>query len=156
MHLTSSAFHDNGLIPSKYAHHGVTGGANVSVPLAWGGVPPGTASLALSMIDPHPVARDWVHWLVVNIPPSVTSVAEGASGSRMPAGAMELTSTYGETGYGGPEPPKGSGPHPYVTTLYALDVARLECTLHTSRAAFLTLVDGHVLARAVLTGIYER
>lgn len=156
MHLTSSAFRDNGLIPTKYAYPGVTGGANVSVPLAWGGAPEQTRSFALSIIDPHPVADNWVHWLVVNIPPTITALPEGASCLRMPSGAKELYTSYGEIGYGGPEPPKGSGPHPYVITLYALDVPALECALTVSRQAFLALLEGHVLARAVLTGIYER
>ena len=156
MQLSSSAFRDNGLIPTKYAHPGVTGGANVSVPLAWGGAPDPTRSFALSIIDPHPVAKNWVHWLVVNIPPTTASLPEGASMVRMPSGAKELYTSYGELGYGGPEPPKGSGPHPYVVTLYALDVSTLDCTLTTSREAFLKLLEGHVLARAVLTGIFER
>ncbi len=108
------------------------------------------------MGDPHPVADNWVHWLVVNIPPRTSSLPEGASMVRMPSGAKELYTSYGELGYGGPEPPKGSGPHPYVVTLYALDVSTLDCALTTSREAFLKLLEGHVLARAVLTGIFER
>jgi Raf kinase inhibitor-like YbhB/YbcL family protein len=156
MKLSSTAFQNNGIIPTKYAHQGVTGGANISVPLAWSDVPPGTESFALSIIDPHPVANNWVHWFVVNLPPQTRDLAEGASPSRMPAGAKELYTSYGELGYGGPEPPKGSGPHPYVVTLYALSTPRLDCSLNTTRTAFLKLLEGRILASAVLTGIYER
>ncbi len=156
MDLSSPAFQNNGLIPTKYAHQGVTGGRNISIPLAWDGVPAGTQSFALSIIDPHPVAKNWVHWIAVNIPALTRELAEGASRSLMPSGTKELYTSYGDAGYGGPEPPKGSGPHPYVVTLYALNVKALDCTLTASLTAFLKLLDGNVLASAVLTGIYER
>jgi hypothetical protein len=156
VNLSSSAFQHNGLIPTKYAHQGVTGGSNLSIPLSWDGVPAGTRSFALSVIDPHPVANNWVHWIVVNIPSDARALAEGASRSLMPSGVKELYTSYGTTGYGGPEPPKGSGPHPYVVTLYALSCAALDCALATSRTAFLKLLEGEVLASATLTGIYER
>ena len=156
MQLSSTAFRNNGLIPTKYAHQGVSGGANISVPLAWSDVPAGTKSFALSIIDPHPVAGNWVHWCVVDIPPGTRSIAEGASLVRMPGGARELYTSYGATGYGGPEPPRGSGPHPYVVTLYALSAPRLECTLNATREGFLAMLEGKILASARTTGVYER
>ena len=61
MVLTSPAFIEGKPIPSKYAHGGVVGGKNVSVPLNWKEVPPGVQSFALSIVDPHPVAKNWVH-----------------------------------------------------------------------------------------------
>lgn len=155
MEITSPAFVDRGTIPLKYVMPGA-GGDNVSLPFQWRDLPPGTKSLALTLVDPHPIARNWVHWLVINIPPTVTELPEGASGRRMPAGAVELRNSFGDRGYGGPQPPRGSGPHPYVATLYALNVERLELPEKTSLAAFQQAINGKVLATATITGMYER
>ena len=156
MHLSSPAFQDGQPIPSRYAYHGVLGGKNISLPLAWDDTPTGTQSFALSIVDPHPVAKNWVHWFAINIPKNVTSLAEGASPSLMPRGSKELNNSYGETGYGGPQPPKGSGPHPYVVTIYALGVDRLDLTENASLAAFLRTLEGKILGSAAITGMYER
>lgn len=156
MQISSSAFQEGKPIPTKYAHGGIMGGKNISLPVQWKDVPADTRSLALSIVDPHPVARNWVHWFVINIPKSVTLLAEGASGKGMPAGSRELNNTYGEPGYGGPEPPKGSGPHPYEVTVYALKAEKLDLTSNTSLSAFKKALEGTVIAAAKVTGIYER
>ncbi len=84
MEISSSAFKDGEKIPIQYVMSGA-GGKNISVPLTWKNVPAGTKSFALSMVDPHPVAQNWVHWLVTNIPPNVTTTEEGASKKKMPS-----------------------------------------------------------------------
>jgi phosphatidylethanolamine-binding protein (PEBP) family uncharacterized protein len=61
--LNSSAFQQNGHIPSKYTCEG----ENISPPLAWDGVPSGAKSLVLIIDDPDapdPKAPTtvWVHW----------------------------------------------------------------------------------------------
>ncbi|MBA4313173.1 MAG: YbhB/YbcL family Raf kinase inhibitor-like protein [Chlorobiaceae bacterium] len=156
MNIASSAFEDDQLIPTKYAHPGVIGGKNISIPLEWENTPEETKSFALSIVDPHPVARNWVHWLVVNIPVSITLLAEGVSGKKMPSGSKELYNSYGELGYGGPQPPKGSGPHPYIITVYAMNVEKLDLTANSSLVAFEKTIEGKVIASARITGIYER
>jgi Raf kinase inhibitor-like YbhB/YbcL family protein len=155
MEITSSAFTDKGTIPIKYVMPGA-GGKNVSLPLSWSNVPTGTKSLALSIVDPHPVANNWVHWLVINISPETKGLSEGASRNSMPAGAVELKNSFGEIGYGGPQPPKGSGDHPYVVTLYALSVPKLDITEQTSLAAFKKALDGKILAAVTITGMFGR
>jgi hypothetical protein len=154
--ITSTAFHDSKSIPAKYAHAGVTDGKNISLPFAWSGAPAGTKSFAFSIIDPHPVAKNWIHWFVIDIPDSTSSLREGASGKEMPAGSVELMNSYGEPGYGGPEPPHGSGAHPYVCTLYALKVAKLQLKPKSSLAEFTKALDGKVIATAKITGMFER
>jgi hypothetical protein len=156
MKITSSAFQEGQTIPTKYTFHGVTGGKNISLPFSWSDVPPATKSFALSIIDPHPVANNWVHWFVINIPNTLTSLEEGASIKSMPKGARELLNTYGILGYGGPEPPKGSGAHPYITTLYALNVERLALQDKTSLVEFSKALEGKIIATAKVTGLYER
>jgi len=156
MNISSPAFKDGKPIPTKYAHGGVVGGKNISIPLKWSGAPAETKSIALSIIDPHPVARNWVHWLVVNIPKDIISLNENASGIAMSEGCKELYNSYGEMGYGGPQPPKGSGEHPYVVTIYALNVDKLDLSSNTSLEAFEKMIEGKVLASGNITGIYER
>ena len=155
MQLTSIAFTDGGKIPFQYVMPGA-GGQNISVALSWSGAPAGTQSFALAMVDPHPVANNWVHWLVVDLPKDSTSIPEGASGHKMPQGAAELKNSFGETGYGGPQPPRGSGDHPYVFTLYALSAPKIEIGKSAGLAAFKQALEGKILATATLTGYFGR
>jgi Raf kinase inhibitor-like YbhB/YbcL family protein len=155
MEISSSVFADKGTIPIKYVMPGA-GGKNVSLPLSWSDVPAGTKSFALAIVDPHPVANNWVHWLVIDMPPETTALGEGASRSSMPTGAVELKNSFGDTGYGGPQPPKGSGDHPYLVTLYALNVAKLDLPFQTSLAAFKKALEGKILATCTITGKFGR
>jgi Raf kinase inhibitor-like YbhB/YbcL family protein len=155
MKISSAAFKDGGKIPMEYVMPGA-GGKNVSVPLTWTNPPAGTRSFALSMVDPHPVARNWVHWLVVGIPATVTSLDAGASRKGMPPGCIELKNSFGDIGYGGPEPPKGTGDHPYVFTLYALSADKLDLATDTSLSAFKKALEGKILESATITGKYGR
>ena len=70
--LTSPAFTQNGLIPTAYTCD--TTGSAVSPPLAWSGIPKGTGWLALYVYDN---TGQVLHWIVVNISPTVTGVAAG-------------------------------------------------------------------------------
>lgn len=155
MEISSTAFKDGEKIPTQYVMPGA-GGKNISIPLAWKDAPAGTKSFCLSIVDPHPVAQNWVHWLVINIPAQVTSIEEGASGKKMPKGSMEVKNSFGETGYGGPQPPKGTGEHPYVVTVYALSVEKLNLGASPSLSAFKKAIEGKVLGSATITGKYGR
>ncbi|MCX6814847.1 MAG: YbhB/YbcL family Raf kinase inhibitor-like protein [Candidatus Aenigmarchaeota archaeon] len=155
MEITSLAFKDGGRIPQKHAMPGA-GGDNLSIPLSWKNPPAGTKSFALSIVDIHPVANNWMHWLVVNILAGVNSLPEGASGRRMPPGSIELRNSFGDTGYGGPQPPRGTGDHPYVITLYALNADKLNLGTSTYLSAFKKALEGKVLASASITGKYGR
>ncbi len=153
MRVASSAFSNNGNIPEKYARRGA-GGDNISIPLEWAGAPEGTKSFALVMVDTS--ARNWIHWLVINIPAKTSALAEGASGKNMPGSSKELANTFGEVGYGGPQPPPGSGAHDYVTTIYALNVGGLDLPQRISYDDFLQSLNGKVLAKASITGTLSR
>ncbi|MCX5718383.1 MAG: YbhB/YbcL family Raf kinase inhibitor-like protein, partial [Nitrospirae bacterium] len=147
MEISSSAFRDREKIPVQHAMPGA-GGQNLSVPLTWKNIPPGTRSFALSIVDIHPIAQSWVHWLVINIPSQMTSLEEGASGMKMPAGAMELKNSFGDIGYGGPQPPPGTGDHTYVVTIYALNVERLGLGANASLSQFKKALEGKVTGSA--------
>jgi len=154
--VSSAAFGDGETIPVKYCLETVDGGTNTSIPLAWSGAPDGTASFVVSMIDTHAVANDWVHWIVIDLPASTSSLPEGASGSAIPDDADELDSSFGEDRYGGPAPPPGSGDHSYVVTVYALDTATVVMPEQPSAADIETALEEHVLASASITGVFGR
>jgi Raf kinase inhibitor-like YbhB/YbcL family protein len=144
--LTSPAFTEGGAIPAKYT----CDGDNISPPLAWGQAPEGTAAFVLIAEDID--ARLWTHWLVVNLPADTTSLDDGASG-KLPEGAIEGSTDFGPTSYGGPCPP--SGEHRYSFTLYALS-ERLELGAEVNAAPIRAAMFGKVLGEAKLTGKYRR
>ncbi len=151
------SYRDGDTIPTQFVHSSVRGGENISPGFRWSDPPSGTKSFALSIIDPHPVAKNWVHWFVIDIPSYVTILPEGISGTNaIPRGSKELQNTSGGDGYDGPSPPPGSGAHPYVATIYALSISALPLSVKTTRERFFQAIKGHVLAEATMTGYYER
>lgn len=157
MFLLSSVFEDGERMQAKYANIGVVGGENLSPPFQWEGAPEGTKSFALAIVDHHPVANEFVHWLVIDIAADVGSIEEGASGTdKMPDGSKELNTTYATPKYGGPRPPAGTGEHPYETTLYALGVEKLDLSEAVTLDEFLDALEGKVLATASLTGMFAQ
>lgn len=150
--LKSSAFNPGGPIPARYT----SDGENISPPLSWEGVPERTQSLVLIVTDPDapdPVAPrvTWVHWVLYDIPPETTSLAEGAQ--ALPKGAKEGPNDWKRTGYGGPAPPIGR--HRYFFKLYALDV-NLKHVKDTTRKGIENAMKGHILAQAELVGTYRK
>lgn len=157
LRLRSAAFEDGGQIPHRSASPRVEGGGNLSVPLEWDGAPEGTASLALLMLDRHPAANGFVHWMVADIPGDVPGLPEGVSHTAaMPHGSVELGNTGGGPGYIGPSPPAGSGPHRYEVSVYALSVARLGVDDGSSVDDFTDALEGNVLDVATISGTFER
>ncbi len=155
MILSSTAFSNGSRIPVLYTRPAV-GGKDISPPLNWSKPPDGSKSLALSVVDVHPVARNWVHWIVINIPVEVRGLKEGASGKSMPQNSRELINSFGKPGYGGPQPPPGTGEHPYIFTLYALDVKELDLPVDVDLSHFLHAIQGHIVAESSLTGYFGR
>ncbi len=153
--VSSTSFQDGRGLAAKFAMKAVDGGQNTSPQLSWKDAPQGTKVFAVTCIDIHPIAQKWVHWIVINIPAGTTELSEGASPSKIPAGAKELENSFRNNGYGGPQPPKGSGVHKYVFTVYALSDA-VSADGFLSEDAFLKLVSGKILAKASITGTFSR
>ncbi len=154
--VKSSSYKENEKMPAKHANKGVVGGENISPLFEWESAPQETKSFALAMVDHHPVANEFVHWLVVNIPANVDSIEEGASGTdNMPTGSKELNTTYGEPVYGGPRPPAGTGDHPYETTIYALN-EELDIDEDVTLDEFLDAIEGKTIAKASVTGMFSQ
>ena len=127
----------SGTFDNKFVLNGFgCAGQNVSPALEWRNVPAGTKSLALQVYDPDaPTGSGFWHWTVYNMPPTTTSLAQGAGNSpaTLPAGAFGGNTDFMDTGatgvngnYGGPCPPQGDKPHRYIFTLFALAVDKLE------------------------------
>jgi Raf kinase inhibitor-like YbhB/YbcL family protein len=151
LELTSTAFKNGGRIDIMYTN-------SDSIPLAWNKAPKGTKSFAVFMVDLHPVADNWVHWVVVDIPAVERTLADGASGTdKLPADSKELINSSYTKGYSGPQPPYGSGDHEYKFILYALNVKTLDAPENDgiSYADFQILVKDHVIESAEISGFYE-
>jgi Raf kinase inhibitor-like YbhB/YbcL family protein len=149
--LTSSAFNPNDAIPKEYT----CDGSDVSVPLRWKNVPEGTASFALIVDDPDAPRGTWVHWVLYDLPASVTDLPAGVGHQdSLSNGAKQGKNDFGKTGYGGPCPP--SGPlHHYHCKLYALD-RMTALKAKATKQQLLDAMKGHVLAEAQLIGTYKR
>jgi Raf kinase inhibitor-like YbhB/YbcL family protein len=152
--LESPAFVHHGGIPRKYTCQG----QDLSVPLAWSGVPAGTKSLALIVDDPDapdPAAPrlTWVHWVLYNMPPSVTGLPEGVAAAQLPKGTLEGANDWKRTGYGGPCPPIGR--HRYFHKLYALDTV-LPDLGKPNKPRLEKAMRGHILGQTELVGTYQK
>ncbi|HXZ25493.1 MAG TPA: YbhB/YbcL family Raf kinase inhibitor-like protein [Nitrospiria bacterium] len=138
---------------------GCTGG-NVSPELTWQNAPKETKSFAVTVYDPDaPTGSGWWHWLIFNIPPSVTKLPTNAGkpGSGLaPAGSIQSVTDYGQPGYGGPCPPVGNKPHRYIFTVYALKVDQLPLKENSSGAMVGFYLNANALAKATLTATYGR
>lgn len=148
--IESDVFEAGGPIPGKFS----CDGQDVSPPLSWNGLPQGTESLALVMEDPDAPAGNWVHWVIYNIPASLSGLPEGVPAERELAnGSLSGLNSWGRNGYGGPCPPRGT--HRYFFRLYALD-APLELAGGATRERLSEAMQGHILGQAEIMGTYRR
>jgi Raf kinase inhibitor-like YbhB/YbcL family protein len=151
MKLTSSAFTEGAMIPSRYT----CDGQDISPPLAWADVPMGTKAMALICDDPDAAAGTWVHWVLFNLPADSTGLPEGvpAADRTLKTGGAQGTNSFRRIGYGGPCP--SGGTHRYFFKLYALD-GPLALGNNATAKDVTTAMKGHVLAETQLMGRYKR
>ena len=148
--IRSPAFHEGGAIPARYT----CDGEDISPPIEWSGVPQGAKTFALTCDDPDAPSGLWVHWVVFDLPSSVTGLPEGVPPTpEISGGGRQGKNDFRKIGYGGPCPP--SGTHRYVFTLYALD-STSGLPAGASRQDLLAAMREHVLGQATLTGTYSR
>jgi Raf kinase inhibitor-like YbhB/YbcL family protein len=150
MQLTSTAFAPMGRIPKQYTGEG----ADLSPPLAWRNAPAGTKAFALVVHDPDaPLvttsAYGFTHWVLYNIPGSVSELAEGEK--RYTSGA----NSFGKPGYGGPMPPEQHGVHHYYFWLLALR-ADTKLAAGLSMQGLFAQIEPNVLGMNRLIGTYSR
>lgn len=157
--IASATFANGAAQPTSAAFSGC-GGQNVSPQLTWSAGPATTKSYVVTEFDPDaPTGVGFWHWIVFNIPANVTSLAAGF-GTTAPADGTTFGLTdFGTTGYGGPCPPVGDGPHRYTFTVSATDLTTpiAGLTGSSTTGAYLTFnLNGHVLAQGTYVGTYSR
>jgi Raf kinase inhibitor-like YbhB/YbcL family protein len=152
--LNSPDFTHQGEIPKIFT----CDGDDSSPALSWTGLPQNTKSLVLIVDDPD--APDpakpkmtWVHWLLYNIPPTVTELPKAVAVSALPFGTLQGKNDWKRTGYGGPCPPIGR--HRYFHKLYALGI-ELPDLHHPNKAQLEKAMAGHIIDQAELIGTYQR
>jgi Raf kinase inhibitor-like YbhB/YbcL family protein len=144
MRLTSPAFNHNDEMPSEYT----CDGSNINPELRIANIPQNTKSLALIMDDPDAPMGTWVHWVVWNIPAETKAISK----ANEPEG-IQGTTSFQDKGYGGPCPPTGT--HRYFFKLYALD-STLSLQEGSDKASLERAMDGHIIEKAELVGLYRR
>jgi Raf kinase inhibitor-like YbhB/YbcL family protein len=151
MQLSSSAFNNGRAIPARY-----TGtGEDASPALSWKNPPEGTQGFAIICHDPDaPLiskngTHGFVHWVLYNIPGDILHLEE----------ASELftqgINNFGNTGYNGPMPPEGHGPHQYYFWVLALD-KKTDLQAGLSMWELLAELEPNVLGMNRLVGSFER
>jgi Raf kinase inhibitor-like YbhB/YbcL family protein len=194
------SFPDGGPIPKKYAmgipdrEGGVTFGKNINPALNWDYTHQNTLSFAVICVDldgptdpstvnttettvPEDQPRgNFYHWVIVDIHPQRTHIAEGELSDRVKEkgkpygltglgieginsytdwfkGDDALEGVYG--GYDGPFPPwNDERIHRYRFTLYSLDVPTLELRGPFTSEDALAAMEGHILEQAEWMGTY--
>src|SRR5437868_3099861 len=163
MQLTSGSFNDGDYLSMDHvlaAQYGFgCSGGNRSPQLSWSGAPEGTRSFALTCYDPDaPTGSGFWHWVVANMPVSVTSLPEGAgsaSSGAMSGAALTVRNDAGTREYAGPCPPPGDHPHRYIFTVFAVGVDQLPVNQDTSAAVVGFQLHFNTLAKAELMGLFK-
>lgn len=144
--IESPAFKAQTMIPELYTCQG----KDISPPLTWKAAGLNAQSYVLIVDDPDAPGGTWVHWILFNIPGNLTQLA---AGTTLPPGTVSGLNSWGTTGYRGPCPP--SGTHHYVFKFYALDTL-LDLPSNTTAQELMQAMQGHILAKRELIGLYKK
>jgi Raf kinase inhibitor-like YbhB/YbcL family protein len=98
----------------------------------------------------------WHHWAAYDIPADRIGLAEGAAGDASAKNLKQAINDFGKPGYGGPCPPRRHGIHHYHFRLLALSLDRLPFRDKPSCSEVEREARKHVMAEAMLVGLYQR
>ncbi|MFQ5441986.1 MAG: YbhB/YbcL family Raf kinase inhibitor-like protein [Thermodesulfobacteriota bacterium] len=151
--IKSPDFKEGQRIPVKFTCEG----EDLSPELVWEGPPEGTKSYTLIVEDPDAPMGTFIHWVVYDVPPHLQKLERGIGGGGGLEGPVKQgVSSFGNTGYGGPCPPKGHGDHRYFFILRALDVENLGVGAGAEKADVERAMEGHILGEVSIMGKYSR
>lgn len=148
----TSEFGKDEMIPARYT----ADGKNISPPLRISDVDPEALSLAIIVDDPDAPMSTFTHWLIWNIPPSTREIPEGIPvEDKVDSlnGARQGKNDFGDIGYGGPAPPRGT--HNYKFKVYALD-QMLDLEPGAGKEELLAEIEDKMLQKTILSGKYSR
>jgi Raf kinase inhibitor-like YbhB/YbcL family protein len=138
------------MIPRKYTCDDV----DISPPLKWSNIPDGTKAFALICDDPDAPVGIWVHWVLFNLPSDINELSENIPLSDvLPNGALQGRNDFGNIGYGGPCPPRGT--HRYYFKIYALG-EKLDLKAGSTKSELVKAMTGRILGEGQLMGKYKR
>ena len=150
--LTSNAFKEGDIIPSKYTCEGV----NISPQLRWNDTAGNVKSFAVILEDPDAPGGDFIHWVIYNIPGNIRELHEDITPFRNISDKILLgTNSFGRIGYGGPCPPPGKL-HRYFFRLYALNTVLHHIGSGATKAQLIKAMEGHIIGEGHLMGKYQR
>lgn len=152
--VSSNDIHEGQLMKSEFTFSGMgCTGENISPQLSWKDAPEGTKSFAITVFDPDaPTGSGWWHWLALNIPANVSSVAQGSPMKDV----LQTKNDFGTMSYGGACPPAGDGMHRYQYTVWALPQEKIDLPADISPAVVGYTLNSMALDKAVLTATYVR
>jgi Raf kinase inhibitor-like YbhB/YbcL family protein len=145
--ITSMCFMHEGMIPARCT----CDGDDLSPEIFWKHVPKEAKTIAMICDDPDAPMGTWVHWVVYNIPATDTGIVHAVKAND--STYTQGTSSWKTIGYGGPCPP--SGTHRYFFKVYALDVV-LDLKAGATKEKLEKAMEGHIVARGELMGMYKR
>jgi Raf kinase inhibitor-like YbhB/YbcL family protein len=149
--IASEIISDGGRIPLKHTCDDI----NISPPLRWDLIPENTASFVLLCEDPDAPGETFTHWILFNIPSDIKELPSGIKEEKkLDNGAIHGQNDFGRIGYGGPCPPSGTE-HRFIFKIFALDTI-LDLKSGITRDQLLNAIQGHVLDRGELMGMYGR
>lgn len=132
-------------------------GGNTSPQLSWSGFPEETKAFVVTCFDPDaPIVSGFWHWVLVNLPATVTSLDTGAGTTeRLDNGAFHVRNDFGTKNFGGAAPPAGDQVHRYYFVVHAIDVEALDVDSDATPAVVSFNLAFHTLARAIITPTYQ-
>lgn len=126
---------------------------NTSPQLSWSGAPADTGSYVVSCFDPDaPTPSGFWHWMVVDVPASVTELAAGA---ELPSGAIAIRNDSGGDAFYGAAPPQGDHPHRYFYVVHSVAADTLGVDASVSPAVVSFNLAFKATARAIIHGTYQ-
>ena len=136
----------------QVAEHGDT-----SPQLSWSDAPEGTKSFVVTCFDPDaPTPSGFWHWVLVDLPASVTSLETGAGAEdgELPEGAFMCRNDMGSKAFTGAAPPEGDQTHRYFFVVHAVGEEQLGVDSDASPAVVSFNLAFKTLGRAMITGTY--